>query len=133
MGFHVHVLSLADKKVYVVNKLNPELESQVQSLAELCCEVLERRETDSTARAQPLLEALVAGGYARLSNVNLQTRLEEMTVDRCRDRTLHRRGELTGITGQMQATFNELVRWRTKSPHEPSGTKGANISSNTIA
>lgn len=116
-----------------MNKLNPELESQLKNLAEICCDVLERRETDSSTRAQPLIEALVSGGYARISDVNLQTRLENIAVDMCRDRAIHRRQELTGITGQMQSTFNELVRWKTKSPREPSGTKAVNISSNTDA
>ena len=116
-----------------MNELNPELQSQLKDLAQICCDVLERRETDSSTRARPLLEALATGGYARISDVNLQTRLEDIAVDLCRDRAIHRRQELTGIAGQMQTTFNEIVRWQTKSPHTPSGTKAANISSNTNA
>lgn len=116
-----------------MNELNPELDSQLRNLAKLCCDVITRREVDSSERAKPLLQALVTGGYARISDVNLQTRLEDMTADMCRENAIHRRDELTGIASQMQATFNELVRWQTKSPTETSGTKGANISSNTDA
>ena len=116
-----------------MNTLNPELDSQVSELARLCCAVLEREETNSAERAQPLLEALVAGGYARLSDVNLQARLEEAVVSQCRERAIHRREELTGITGRLQSTFNELVRGKTQSPQPTDKSKAANISSATDA
>ena len=116
-----------------MKSLNPELQSQVEDLAKLCCDVLERREVDSSERAQPLIEALARNGYARLSDINLQTRLEELAVDQCRETAIHRREELMAITGQMQATFNDVAKWQTKSPVEPEGTKPANISSNTDA
>ncbi len=117
-----------------MNKLNPELQSQVEDLAQICCEVLERTANSSSDdRKQPLIEALVHGGYDRISDVNLQARLEDIVVDRCREHAIHRRDELTGITGQMQAEFTKRLKWNTNQPREESGTKAANISSNTEA
>ena len=113
--------------------LNPELDAQINELARICCEVLERTESNSVERAQPLLQALVTGGYDRLSDINLQSRLEEAVVSQCRERAIHRREELTGITGQMQAAFNELLRWKTQSPQPTNKSKAANISSATDA
>jgi hypothetical protein len=114
-----------------VNSLNPELDKQVDALAELCCDAIERNVTDSHSRADALIEALVRGGYARISDVNLQTRVEQMAVDKCRNKAIHRRGELTGITSGWQAKFNQLAQWQTQSPNTTSGTKPANISSAT--
>jgi hypothetical protein len=113
--------------------LNPALQSQVQDLAQLCCDVLERREVDSSERAQPLIEALVRNGYARLSDINLQTRVEELAVEQCRETAIHRRDELMAITGQMQTLFNDRVKWHSQSPADPEGSQAANISSNTDA
>jgi hypothetical protein len=113
--------------------LNPELEAQLDALAEICCNVLKREEKDSSERAKPLIEALVKGGYARLSDINLQARLEKNVRDKCQEISIHRRGELSGITGQMQSTFDQLVTWQTQTPRTPDGTKPANISSATDA
>lgn len=111
------------------NDLNPELDRQVDELAELCCSALAREGRDIGAASEALIAALVTGGYARLSDRNLQTRLEARTLEKCQESAIHRRGELAGLTGGMQSKFDELVKWETKSPHEPSGTKAANISS----
>jgi len=113
--------------------LNPELEAQVDALAEICCNVLKREEQNSSERAQPLIEALVQGGYARISDINLQARLEKNVRERCQEVSIHRREELVGITGQMQTTFDQLVTWKTQTPRSPDGTKPANISSATDA
>ncbi|MCA9134748.1 MAG: hypothetical protein KDA45_16385 [Planctomycetales bacterium] len=116
-----------------MKSLNPELESQVDALAELCCNILQGQENDSSGQAQPLLQALVHGGYARLSDVNLQTRLESRAVEKCREKAIHRRGELAAIAGQMQQEFEALVKWKTQTPRPPEGTQPANISSATDA
>ena len=116
-----------------MNQLNPELENQVQALAEICCDVLKRKSHDASERAKPLIEALVAGGYARLSDINLQARLEKAALKECAEPAIHRRDELSGITGEMQSKFDELVKWKTQTPREPGGAKAANISSATDA
>ncbi|MEZ6138470.1 MAG: hypothetical protein R3C53_26610 [Pirellulaceae bacterium] len=101
-----------------MNTLNPELESQVSALASLCCSALNREGRDIVQEAKPLIQALVRGGYARLSDCNLQTRLEARVLDLCQDAAIHRRGELAGITGHMQSELRELTRWETKKPIE---------------
>ncbi len=116
-----------------MNALNPELESQVDALAKLCCSALARQLVDIDTASHSLIEALVKGGYARLSNINLQSRLETRVLDQCRETAIHRRGEIAGITGVMQAKFDKLVLWETQTPRSPSGTKAANISAATDA
>ncbi len=96
--------------------LNPELESQIDSLAEVCCKTLNRTIADSVAEAEPLIEALVRGGYARLSDMNLQHRVELGAVAKCPEVAIHRRGELAAITREMQQAFDLLVTRNTRTP-----------------
>ncbi len=72
---------------------------------------------------QPLIEALVRNGYARLSDVNLQARLETEVCARCQEIAIHRRDELTGNTGGMQSKLSELVLWTTQTPRDPNTTQ----------
>lgn len=109
--------------------LNPELDAQIDALADICCDVLKRNESDSTTRAKPLIESLVQGGYARLSDINLQARVEARVRHVCQEQSIHRRDELQGITGEMQRAFDQMVQWQTQTPRPESGTKPANISS----
>ena len=76
--------------------LNPELESQVDALAELCCSAIDQRSEDWYAASKPLIQALVTGGYARMSDSNLQTRLEARILEKCRETAVHRRAEILG-------------------------------------
>lgn len=114
-----------------MKSLNPELENQVDALADLCCQALNRQVDDVSERARPLIQSLVQNGYNRISDVNLQVRLEKLVVEKCRETAIHRRDELTGITGQMQTAFKELATWKTSAPNADSGGKSANISSAT--
>jgi hypothetical protein len=57
-----------------MNELNPEMTSQVRDLARLVGRKLRRENFDLQEQAQPLVQALVRGGYSRMSNVNLQVR-----------------------------------------------------------
>ncbi len=113
--------------------LNPELEKQVGALAEVVCDALNRTGSDTTAQARPLVEALVRGGYARLSDVNLQYRIEAAVVSKCAEVAIHRRGEVGGITREFQQTFDQLVAWHTQTPRFPDGSQAANISAATDA
>lgn len=103
-----------------MNPLNDELQSQVDALAKLCCETLRREQVDVEERAEPLLSALVTGGYHRLSNINLQARVEARIVEECAEPAIHRRREMTGLTAKLQASFNRKVQWETNKPHDAS-------------
>lgn len=54
--------------------------------------------------------------YARLSDSNLQTRLEARILEKCRETAIHRRAEISGISGQIQEAFDKLVTWTTRVP-----------------
>ncbi len=94
--------------------LNPELDRQIDALADHCCRVI-KGEADSVS-AHLLINALVVGGFARLSKERLQTRLEARALARCPETAIHRRAELSAITGDLQSTFEILVKQKTTNP-----------------
>jgi hypothetical protein len=114
-----------------MNKLNPVLQKQVEALAKICCDVLQREEVGVDEKASPLIEALVRNGFARQSNLNLQSRVEAEVVKRCPDIAGPHREELVGITRNFQTAFDRLVQWNTSTPPGSDAPKSANISSNT--
>lgn len=116
-----------------MNTLNAELQAQVQSLAELCCISLERKQINLEDLAEPIIKALVAGGFHRASDVNLQARIEHVVLASCAKKAIHRKRELSALAGQLQDAMNELVTWKTSNPAKAFPSKAANISSATNA
>lgn len=114
-----------------MSETTPEIEGILDALADLCCESMGGEGEGLTVRSRPLLEALVRNGYSRKTHPPLQNELENRVLEKCLEPTIHRRGELAGVTRQVQHDFNDLVRWNTKNPQEESGTRPANISSAT--
>ena len=106
-----------------MNLLNPELESLTDTLAKLCCDMLNSDETAFDESARPTIEALVINGYARLSDVNLQMRVEQKAVDKCLETVIHRRGELSNFVARMQSIFDEQVIWKTQTPNNMNRSK----------
>lgn len=114
----------------------PEVAKILDSLADLCLETLaseERRSENESfeLQVQPLVKALKTNGYQRTQETPLQTRLENLVLEKSREPAVHRRAELTAITGKVQKMFDEVVRWESRSPSDRSGTGPANISSAT--
>lgn len=114
-----------------MNDLNPELASQVAELARLVGRQLNRESFDLEAQAAPILQALMRGGYDRISANNLQTRVEQQVVAEFPEIAIHRRGELGGITGKLQSTFSQMVRWQTQRPNQANPPQAANLSAFT--
>ena len=96
--------------------LNPELESQIDALSTLCCDALRGGQVDIQTQAMPLLNALVIGGFQRLSKEHLQVRLESRVLELCQEPAIHRRAELSGITGPLQEAFEVLIDRQTTEP-----------------
>lgn len=114
-----------------MSETTPEIEGILDELADLCCETLEGEGEGLTQRSRPLLDALARNGYSRKTHPPLQNEIENRVLAKCQEPTIHRRGELAGVTKQVQHDFDELVRWNTKNPQKDSGTRPANISSAT--
>ncbi|EMI17421.1 hypothetical protein RMSM_05650 [Rhodopirellula maiorica SM1] len=115
---------------------NPQIDEQLNKLAELCCEQLEGNDPSSTideASTKSLLKSLLMSGFSRKEGASLQVEIENRVKDRCRDTAMHRGGALSSISGQLQKQFEELARWESKQPSDDSKSKAANISSATDA
>jgi len=114
-----------------VDLLNPELESLTDTLAKLCCDMLRSSTISFDEIARPTIEALVINGYARLSDINLQMRVEQKAIDQCLETAIHRRGELSTIVARMQSIFDELIIWKTQTPENMKRTITDNVNTAT--
>jgi hypothetical protein len=114
-----------------MNELNPEMTRQVHDLARLIGRKLQRENFDLQEQAQPLVQSLVRGGYSRMSDVNLQVRLEARVLDEFAEVVIHRRREMSAMAGDLQQSYEDLVKWETNQPNPPGPPKAANLSSFT--
>mgnify|MGYP003662968326 CR=1 FL=1 len=112
---------------------NPQIETQLNALAELACETLRGEESEMAARAEPLLKSLLMSGYVRKSGKDIRADIEARVKDICREPAMHRGGELSGITQRLQDKFDKLVKWESDQPKDFTDAKAANISSATDA
>ncbi len=112
---------------------NPQLESQLEALTDLCWDALEHHQPLADDRTEQLLKALVMCGYERSEHRGLAAELDARVRDRLRSKTLPHSDQLAGITRQLQDRYEKLANWGAKTPlkHDPS--KAANISSGTDA
>jgi hypothetical protein len=116
-----------------MSETNPEIEQQLNDLAELCCEALAAEQTTLEERSKPLLKSLLMSGYVRKGGRNLQADVESRVKKQCAEPAMHRGGALSGLTKRLQDQLDELARWESKKPSESSPAKPANISSATDA
>jgi hypothetical protein len=114
-----------------MNEINKALQDQIEALAKLCNRRFESAEFDVDEAAQPIIEALVRNGYGRLSNVNLQYRLEKEMSRLYPEKTIHHPELVTSLAGDFQSAFEHMLKWETNTPRDRSDTKAANISSAT--
>jgi len=116
-----------------MTKTNPQIEKQLDELAELCCETLNGNDSGLSERSKPILKALLMSGYVRKQGKDIRSEVESRAKSRCRDPAMHRGGALTGITSGLQKQFDDLVRFESEQPSEKADAKAANISSTTDA
>lgn len=110
---------------------NPQVESQLQILTEMCCNAIDGHSTQMAERADPILKSLLMSGYARTAKSNLQVELENRAKEKCRDRTLSRGGELSAVVKQLQDKFNKLALWESKQPETVIQPKSSSSSTAT--
>lgn len=116
-----------------MSDLNPQIESQLDSLAELCCAALQGGDPIASEKTDKLLRGLLMSGFSRKSSAPLLKEIETRVKDRCSEPAMHRGGALSSISDQLQKRYENVARWYANQPHDDSGTKGANISSSTDA
>ncbi len=116
-----------------MSSTNLELEKQLDALADICCDKLSGDTSDTTARRDAILKALLMSGYARKGGHQLGADIEKRVKQKCREPVMHRGGELAGLLHQIQHSYEKLVRWESESPKDKQPAKGANISSATDA
>lgn len=112
---------------------NPQIEEQLNKLAELCCRSMESGQAVVNDQSEALLKAMLMSGYARKEGRSLQSELEARVKDRCREPAMHRGGALSSISAQLQEKLDELARWESRQPDSDDKAKAANISSPTDA
>ena len=113
----------------LLNAMNPQVQSQLNELADMCCQTLIGDGPMNDTRADALLKALVMSGYARQNENTLQVDIEHRIKDHCGDQIRNRGGAMTGILSRLQSKFDDLVRWETNLPKDKTSAKPANISS----
>ncbi|MEO8269840.1 MAG: hypothetical protein ABI557_08970 [Aureliella sp.] len=109
-----------------MKELNAELAAQVRDLARLIGRKLNHENFDLPEQAKPLIQTIVRGGYARMSDVNLQVRLEAQVLKDFAEIAIHRHRETSAMAGEMQETFDELVMWHTNQPTNQNPSVEAN-------
>lgn len=110
---------------------NPQLESQLEALTDLCWQALEHRQSITDDRAQHLLKALIMCGYERSEHSGLAAELESRIRARLRSKTLPHSDELGGMTKQLQIQYEKMAKWDSKTPSKYTPSQAANISSAT--
>ncbi len=112
---------------------NPEIEEQLEALAELCCQTLNGDDSGLEKRDDALLKSLLMSGYVRKVGKDITAEMESRVKKRCPEPGMHRGGALSGITQKLQQKLDKLVRWESEAPQESTPPKAANISSATDA
>jgi hypothetical protein len=116
-----------------MTETNPQIEKQLDALADLCCAKLAGDMENYDDRSEALLSALLKSGYLRKTGHGIQAELEARVKKLCRYPAMHRGGALSGITSRLQNRFDQLAKWESKKPDSRSKAKAANISSATDA
>jgi len=114
-------------------KMNPEIESHLTKLAEVCRQSLSGGGEPDSNVVDQLLKSLLMSGFARIDGPPLQHELEQRVKAGPDDKALHHAEEVLGITRSIQKKFEVLKRWESKKPGDENKdkTKAANISSAT--
>jgi len=107
---------------------NPQVESQLQVLTEMCCDAVSGERTEIAERSEPILKSLLMSGYARNAESTLQVELENRAKEKCLDRAMHRGAELSAVAKHLQDKFNKLALWESKQPETSTPAKTANVS-----
>ncbi len=109
---------------------NPQVESHLTKLAEVCCESLRGGGEPNSKVVDQLLKSLLMSGFARMERPPLQTELERRMKQGADGKALHHAEEVLGITRSIQKRFDALKLWESKSPGDDKkdDTKAANIS-----
>ena len=116
-----------------MSETNPEIDAQLDSLAELCCTALRGGDAMPEEKVEKLLRGLLMSGYSRKSSRPVNAELETRVRTKCPEPAMHRGGALSSLTDQMQNKYDELARWHATQPKDSTDAKSANISSSTDA
>jgi len=114
---------------------NPEIEAQLESLTELCCDAIASDQAISDNRVKELAKALLMSGFEQKEGAPLSVQLETRVRKSCKEPAMHRGAEVKAVTESVQKIYTDLVRWQSEQPStgNKSAPKPANISSATDA
>ncbi len=99
-----------------MNKTNPQIEQQLDALAQLCCDTLNGDNSGLADRSDALLKSLLMSGYNRKTGPNLSVELESRIKNSCAEVVMSRGAELVGVVRTLQQKFDQVAQWESKSP-----------------
>lgn len=114
-----------------MDEKNPEIEASFDALANICCDALNGNNDEGLERTDALLKSLLMSGYHRSKDRVFQVDLENRVNEKCRDRAIHRGGELSSLSTILAKKFTELARWDSKTPEDESPSQAAHIRATT--
>jgi hypothetical protein len=97
--------------------VNPEIESQLNELARLCCQSIDGEKSDLENSGEALLRALVMSGFTR-SGLNMRTEVESRAKLECAKIAFYRASELETLTNRLDAKLQDILRWDSARPNE---------------
>ena len=111
------------------NKYSPEIEKQLEALAELVCDSIEGASEEFTERRSAILESLLQSGFSRVGKGPLWVELELRIARLCREPAMHRLASVKGLLQQLQKEFDDLARWKSNTPSTKEPPRAANVDS----
>lgn len=114
-----------------MSDMNPEVEEQLDKLADIVCDALDGEASIIDEQTEPLLKALVMSGFVRNANTSLQAEIENRVKQKCPEPSIHRGGALSALTQKLQEKMKKISTWDSKNPKDFTPSKPANISSST--
>ena len=114
-----------------MGQLNPEIQEQLDKLADLCCDCIQGNASLMDEQVEPLLRSLLMSGFVRNANASLQVEIESRVKKKCQEAVISRGGALTAMTQKLQDKLKRLATWESKKPEDFTASRPANISSGT--
>jgi hypothetical protein len=117
---------IAEQRNKAMAQANPEIESQLNELARLCCQSINGEESELENSGEALLRALVMCGFTR-SGLNMRNEVESRAKSRCMEIALYRGSELESLTSRLDEKLQDILRWDSTQPDQNPPRSGVRI------
>lgn len=103
---------------------NPELETTLTDLSELCCDALQNGGEFNHDRAEQLAANLSTNGWTRHSqgSMPLSDELKNRIREHCPEPAIHRGAAIDGVVSKVQKLYDNAARYEDSAPDEGSAS-----------